>query len=119
MRLSAPVSRPIAVALPEHGVFFAESVHDATFQMAWRRDPFHKLIYLLQGSTVCEQAGLRRETPLPQGALLIVPAEVEHRFRDEKPSILRLLCLSPEFIRADPDVAQLWDRLLRTRHLVF
>ena len=34
-----PVSRPIPVSVPAHGVVFAESVHGPGFRMAERADP--------------------------------------------------------------------------------
>lgn len=112
---TVPVSRPIAVTLPAHGVFFAESVHGATFAMPWRRDPFHKLVYVMQGAAVRELAEPRRATPLPPGALAVIPAGVEHRLTDERPSILLLLCLSPAFVAAEADVALIWEKLTRPR----
>lgn len=109
-----PVSRPIVVELPAHGVCFAESVHDASFQMPWRRDPFHKLIHVVRGRSVCEEAA-GRETTLAAGELMVVPAGVEHRLRDIAPSVLRLLCVAPEVIVAEPGLAETWPRLVRLR----
>lgn len=54
-----PVSRPIAVELPAHGVFFAESVHDVGFEMPWRRDPFHKLVHLIRGTALLRTVALQ------------------------------------------------------------
>jgi len=105
------VSRPVAVSLPRHGVFFAESSHDARFRMAWRRDPFHKLIYVLQNQTAYQERG--REALLAAGSIVAIPAGVEHRLHDRDPATLFLLCLSPGFAQADREMAAVWQAALR------
>jgi len=114
MRHSRPVTRPIVVELPVHGVFFAESVHDVAFEMPWRRDPFHKLVHVIQGMAVREEREPGRATRLAPGALTVLPAGTEHRLRDVQPSVLRILCLAPAFIAGEPGVPDLWTRLAQT-----
>lgn len=110
-----PVTHPIVVELPAHGVCFAESVHDVAFQMPWRRDPFHKLIHVVRGRSVCQDRSVARETTLTTGELTVVPAGVEHRLRDIEPSVLRLLCIAPAVIAAEPGLTETWSRLVRLR----
>ena len=45
------------------------------------------------------------------GMLLAVPAVTEHQLKDELPSTLLLLCLSPAFLRTDPELPALWREL--------
>jgi len=112
MSPAAKVFRPITVALPPQGVFFAESAHAARFEMPWRQDPFHKILYVLHGATQREQRRPKAEVVLRQGALTIIPAEAEHRLRDVQPSTLLLLCVAPEFLQRNADVATLWQQIL-------
>lgn len=106
-----PVTRPIAVELPAHGVFFAESVHDASFQMPWRRDPFHKVLHVVRGRSVAGERASAREAVLAPGDVFVVPAGVEHRLHDLEPSVLRLLCVAPGMVAAEPGLADAWQRL--------
>lgn len=105
------VSRPISVSLPPVGVYFAESVHAAQFEMQWRRDPFHKCLYVLDGRTSLEQAVNRRSTPLGPASLALVPAELEHRLCDLTPSTLLLLCIATEVFDRDRETAEVWRAL--------
>jgi len=115
MPFPRPVSRPIAVELPAHGVVFAESVHDASFQMPWRRDPFHKVLHVVRGRAVAGERASARESVLAPGDVLVVAAGVEHRWRDLEPSVLRLLCFAPGLVAAEPGLAETWQRLGRLR----
>ena len=119
MRKPVPVSSPIAVALPSYGIWFAESIHDPAFEMAWRRDHFHKLIYVLQGSAVREQGDRAGSATLSPGSLTLIPANVEHRLRDERPSILLLLCVAPLFVSSRAEMSDVWARLMQRRNPVF
>lgn len=111
------VSAPITLIMPAHGVIFAESAHAADFRMAVQSDPFHKLIYVLDG-----QVAYREEKRLPvlaagPGTLLIVPRDVRHQLVDEKPSIVLILCLGREWLDQDFELNRLWLGLARiTRH---
>lgn len=82
--------------------------------MRWRRDPFHKCIYVLRGTTARAEPGLTAQTALRAGAVSLVPAGVEHRLVDQEPCILLLLCLGEDFIAGDGELAELW-RLLTAR----
>lgn len=119
MQISSVVSRPITVALPGHGVFFAESVHASRFDMEWRSDPFHKIVHVLKGATVHATRTPARELALDAGSLVIIPAGIPHRLQDREPAILLLLCLDKEFVGADAEMAALWQALLRSNQPVF
>lgn len=110
------VTRPIPVALPTHGVVFAESLHAADFRMPARTDPFHKLIYVLQGEVWFRAAPDTREAPAGPGALLAVAHGTEHQLRDESPATLLLLCVAPRWINVDSDRRLLWQTLTERRH---
>jgi AraC-like DNA-binding protein len=103
-------SRPLTITLPPAGVHFAESVHNGDFQMAPRTDPFHKVLYVLRGRIACHAAGSVPES-VATGMLLVVPAGTEHQLKDEQPSTLLLLCLSPAFLRTDPELPAIWREL--------
>lgn len=103
-------SHPLSITLPATGVLFAESVHTGDFHMAPRTDPFHKLLYVLRGRISCHEAGRDPES-VAAGMLLVIPAGTEHQLKDELPSTLLLLCLSPAFLRTDPELPALWREL--------
>lgn len=103
-------SRPLTITLPAAGVLFAESAHTGDFHMAPRTDPFHKLLYVLRGRIACHEAG-REPASAAAGMLLVIPAGTEHELRDEQPSTLLLLCISPAFLRTDPELPALWREL--------
>jgi AraC-like DNA-binding protein len=100
------VSQPLAVSLPESGVFFAESVHAQDFRMTPRTDAFHKLVYVLRGRVRLSSDGPVRVAGT--GALLLIPSRVRHELEDEMPSTLLLLCLSEPFLRGEPELAAWW-----------
>jgi len=107
------VSAPITLVMPAYGVIFAESAHAADFRMAVQSDPFHKLIYVLDG-----QVGYRAEKRPPvtsagAGTLLIVPRDLRHQLIDEKPSIVLILCLDRKFLAQDAELNRLWLGLAR------
>lgn len=103
-------SHPLSITLPATGVLFAESVHTGDFHMAPRTDPFHKLLYVLRGRISCHEAGRGPESAAA-GMLLVIPAGTQHQLKDELPSTLLLLCLSPAFLRTDPELPALWREL--------
>jgi len=109
------VSRPIAVAMPAHGVVFAESVHAENFRMPVRADPFHKLLYVLHGRAVFVDPTAGRETAAGPGTLLAVDRGTAHQLRDETPAVLLLLCLAPGFVTGDAARKALWRELAATR----
>jgi AraC-like DNA-binding protein/quercetin dioxygenase-like cupin family protein len=102
-----PVSRPIAVTLPTYGLAFAESVHSPGFRMAERADPFHKVIYVLQGHITFTESGKDIPLQAASGTALCVNAKVRHKLSDTEPSTLLLLCFTREFMTRDPGLEQL------------
>lgn len=106
-----PVSRPIPVTLPTHGVAFAESVHGPGFRMAARADGFHKLIYVLHGRVTYAEPGGRASVQAPAGSVLCVPAGTRHQLTDAAPPTLLLLCFSRAFLRREPGLDALWAQL--------
>ncbi|MGH8017936.1 MAG: helix-turn-helix domain-containing protein [Opitutaceae bacterium] len=105
------VSQPLPVTLPPYGVLFAESVHATDFRMAERADPFHKMIYVLDGEVSYREPRKPAALPVEAGTLLIVPRDVRHQIEDVRPSTLLLLCLAGNFLEADPDLPRLWLKL--------
>lgn len=104
-------SRPLTITMPATGVAFAESAHTGDFRMAQRTDTFHKLLYVLRGEVACEEPG--RSTEIASaGSMLVIPAGVTHRLRDERPSTLLLLCVTPAFLQTDPELPTLWRSLV-------
>lgn len=108
------VSRPLSVTLPSYGVLFAASAHSADFHMAQRADPFHKLLYVLEGAVAYREAGRATPVTIEAGTLLIVPRGLAHQIDDVRPSNLLLLCLTDTFLQPDPDLPELWRMLAET-----
>jgi AraC-like DNA-binding protein len=109
------VSRPVAIAMPAHGVVFAASVHAADFRMGVRADPFHKLLYVLGGRLVVHGRASARELAAGPGSLVAIDAGTAHRLSDEQPATLLLLCLAPRPLAADPARHELWRALAAQR----
>jgi len=105
------VSAPISISLPNYGVLFAESAHTSDFRMTERADDYHKLIYVLEGQVVYKEKRGLAAVQAGAGTMLIVPRGVSHHIIDERPTILLLLCLSGEFLRADSDLEMIWQGL--------
>ena len=107
----ATVRRPVSVAVGSRAAVFAESVHGSGFRMGARRDPFHKIIYVVRGSISLERDGkiLRGS----EGSCFAVAAGELHRIHDLSPSTLLLLCLGREFVSSSPDRSALWERIHR------
>ena len=110
------VTRPVPVALPAHGVAFAESLHAADFRMPERTDPFHKLIYVLRGDVLYRHRPHTRELSAGPGSLLAVDHGTVHQLRDQSPATLLLLCLAPAWIADDPPRRTLWRTLAQRGH---
>jgi AraC-like DNA-binding protein/mannose-6-phosphate isomerase-like protein (cupin superfamily) len=106
-----PVSRPVAVTLPAHGVAFAESIHGPSFRMAERVDPFHKLIYVLQGRIAFTVVDGGEPLRAGAGATVCVQAGVRHQIADTEPSTLLLLCFAREFLARDAELDRIWSQL--------
>ncbi len=106
-----PVSRPIAVTLPAYGVAFAESIHGPRFRMAERVDPFHKLIYVLQGRIALTVIAGGEPLRAGVGATVCVQAGVRHQIADTEPSTLLLLCFAGEFLARDAELERIWTQL--------
>lgn len=105
------VTRPVAVAMPAHGIIFAESIHSADFRMPMRADPFHKIIYVLHGRTVFRDHHASRDVAAGPGTLLAVESGNAHQLRDQSPATLLLLCLAPRFVKTEEHRAALWGTL--------
>lgn len=108
-----PVSSPIAVTLTDAGLAFAESVHGPEFRMADRVDPFHKILYVLQGRIEFFESDQIKPRSAGKGAAVFVQANVRHNFTDTEPSTLLLLCFTGEFLGRDDGLGSLWQRLTR------
>lgn len=107
------VSHPLSVVVPPRDVLFAESVHAADFHMAERVDPFHKLIYVLAGRIELREPQRPAAVPRQAGSVLVVPRGVPHAIADVRAATLLLLCVSDEFLQADPEAAELWGQLTK------
>ena len=103
-------SHPLAITMPAAGVLFAESVHAGDFHMARRTDPFHKLLYVLRGHVSYTEMARQPES-VSTGMLLIIPSGISHEISDQLPSTLFLLCVSPTFLKDDPELTAIWDEL--------
>jgi AraC-like DNA-binding protein len=103
-------SRPLSITMPATGVVFAESAHTGDFRMAPRTDAFHKILYVLRGDVAYAESSHPPESAAA-GSLLIIPAGVKHVLRDERPSTLLLLCVTPAFLKTDPELPALWREL--------
>ncbi len=110
------VTRPVPVALPAHGVAFAESLHAADFRMPARTDPFHKLIYVLRGHVLYQIQPYTSERPAGPGSLLALAHGTVHQLRDRTPATLLLLCLAPAWLADDPPRRALWRTLAHRGH---
>jgi AraC-like DNA-binding protein len=106
-------SRPLAVSVPAGGVRFAESAHEADFRMPERRDPFHKVIYVLAGR-VRWSGGPERLAEAEAGDVLVLPAREAHRLEDRETATLLLLGLDLTWVAADAELAQVWAYLARS-----
>lgn len=106
-------SEPVRFDVSPEGVFFAESVHSRDFAMPERVDPFHKLIFVQRGRIeLITKSGQSSEVAMgPERALLAVPAGVQHRLWDEKTAVILVLGLGDQFLRRDPDMWAIWQRL--------
>lgn len=106
-------SHPVHFSVPDDGVYFAESVHARDFIMPQRVDPFHKLIFVQHGRIELhtQGGGQHVEQMGEERALLAVPAGVRHRILDEVPSAILVLGLGDAFLRHDPVMWDIWERI--------
>ena len=100
---------PINVQIPPHGIGVFESVHDTSFRMDPRRDPFDKLILVGRGAIRIGDS-VTEEIRAREGDVVYVPGGIDHVIEDAQPSTLFLLCMSEDFARHHP----VWQTL-RTR----
>ena len=110
-----PVSRPIAVTLPAYGLAFAESVHGPRFHMGERTDPFHKIIYVLQGRVQFTESDHGKPIQATAGSAFCVNAGIRHKVTDSEPPTLLLLCFTREFLSRDAELERIWTKLTGTR----
>ena len=70
-----------------------ESRHSSAFQMDWRQDGYHKLMFFVDGRGKLQLRG--RDCPVSAPALALVPKAVPHRLCDAEgdPLTVYLLCL--------------------------
>lgn len=81
--------------------------------MADRVDPFHKILYVLQGRIEFTEADQLKARVAGKGSAICVSANVRHKFTDTEPSTLLLLCFTPVFLARDPELLKLWGQLTR------
>jgi AraC-like DNA-binding protein len=109
-----PVSHPISVSLPAYGVLFAESVHAENFSMSERRDPYHKVLYVLHGRVDYTDLASGQRIEATPGSALIIKSETRHQIADLSPSTLLLLCIGPNLLKPDPALQKLWTTLSKS-----
>jgi AraC-like DNA-binding protein len=107
------MSRPLEISVPSTGVYFAESVHARDFAMPERADEFHKLVFVQRGRIELRTRAGKKSVEImgPERALLPIPAGVRHQIVDQEPSVILVLALGDAFLRRDPDVWEIWERL--------
>ena len=66
------VSSPISVVLPAHGVLFIESSHASDFRMVPRRDPYHKVLYVLGGEVAYREIESENTFRVRAGSVVVV-----------------------------------------------
>lgn len=100
--------------MPDTGVYFAESVHLKDFENSLRTDSFHKIIFIQRGRMELQSSTGRKSLTVmgPERTLLAVPAGVRHRLLDHEASVILVLGLGDQFLRRDPDIWEIWQRLL-------
>lgn len=79
--------------------------------MAPRRDPYHKLVYVLAGEVAYREIGRDRELNVRAGSVIAVPADVEHQISDLETSTLLLMCIGRDRIETEEDTHLLWHAL--------
>jgi AraC-like DNA-binding protein/quercetin dioxygenase-like cupin family protein len=94
--------RPVAVALPAHGVFVLESYHAPDFRMAAQCHDFLEIFYVLKGTGVFRIDGQRH--PACHDDILIVPTGRVHVIEDDpaEPLALYGICIAPQVWRHEP-----------------
>jgi AraC-like DNA-binding protein/quercetin dioxygenase-like cupin family protein len=94
--------RPVAVALPAHGVFVLESYHAPDFRMAAQCHDFLEIFYVLKGTGVFRIDGQRH--PARHDDILIVPSGRVHVIEDDpaEPLALYGICIAPQVWRHEP-----------------
>jgi AraC-like DNA-binding protein len=104
------VSSPIPVKVPVSGVIFAESIHAQDFRMSWRRETFHKLLYVQRGRVELNLRNGQNESKIPGavGTVWLVAAGVEHRILDIVPSVILLLCVEPGWLKRIEGLTKVW-----------
>lgn len=106
-------SEPVQFTVPDDGVYFAESFHARDFAMPERADRFHKIIFVQRGrlELVSREGRTSAVVMGRERTLLAVPAGVRHRLLDHEPSVILVLGLGDWFLRRDPDMWEIWQRL--------
>ncbi|MBC8039565.1 MAG: helix-turn-helix domain-containing protein [Opitutaceae bacterium] len=94
-------------------VAFAESIHAKDFRMSWRRDGFHKVLYVQRGRGELRLRNGQKVVTRPgaAGTVWLVPAGVEHQITDVVPSVILLLCAGPGWLKRIDGLAKIWSGL--------
>ena len=85
--------KPIEVSIPADGVGVFESIHDPSFRMASRSDPFDKLFLVGRGVIDIWEAGASH-IRAKEGDAVYIPRNLQHQMVDVKASTLFLLCFT-------------------------
>jgi len=101
------------ITLPGHGVLATEIVHSPGFSMPLQTDTHHEVFHLVRGKCLLFLGSKEYACQLAPGDYCVVPAGTPHRLQDVNPATLFLLCLSPEFLDAQPDRREVWGALSR------
>ena len=89
-------TEPVDVSFHRHRLAVLESRHGARFRMAWRDDPFHKLLLVWEGAgTVAVDGPPSVSNRIEAPCLVRVPASTRHRLSDDarRPLSLFGVCL--------------------------
>jgi len=105
------VQGPIALTLPAHGIWVAESIHGPGFRMGPERHDFHQIYIVQRGRILLEDGRLPAPRTLDAGSLWAIPAGVAHRMEDRAESTLLLVCVAESRIQNTPDRTALWCAL--------
>lgn len=102
---------PADVILSERGLTIIESHHAETFHMEMDRWPFHKICWVPVGRGLLDLP--RGSVPIRRNDVLLLPSGTPHRFVDQpdEPLTLVIACFSEVFIRQNPPLASVFDRI--------
>lgn len=103
-------THPLSISVPLGEVVFAESMHAPKFQMELSANPYHKLIYILEGQvSICDRT---RAFAGQKGDVFFIVKNKEHKIMDVTPATLLLLCISDACMDKDVDLKKLWKNII-------